>query len=135
MLHNLEQFTRKYVEFTTEELFTLAHLFEPLTFNENEFVIAKNQDIVNLYFLDNGVLKSYIENNNRMYHVKFYFSPIFFSDLNAVMKRKETNRNFVTVKKSDVFIAKLEDIKKLNAKSEKHNLFFKMIFKDDYMFN
>ena len=135
MLHSLEQFTKKYVEFNATELFTLASLFKPILFNENDFVIKKSQHISNIYFLDNGVLKSYIENNNRMYHVKFYFSPIFFSDLNAVIYRKETTRNFVTVKKSNVFIANFEDIIKLNEKSEKHKRFFKMIFEDDYMFN
>ena len=70
-----------------------------------------------------------------MFHVKFYFSPIFFSDLNAVIDRKESKRNFVTVKKSNIFIADFEDIQNLNKKSSAHQRFFKIIFKDDYMFN
>jgi len=135
MLHNLEKFTSKYVSFTTEEIFELASIFKPLLVQENDFVIKKGQNVSNIYFLDNGVLNSYIENNNRMFNVKFYFSPIFFSDLNAIKNQTQSSRNFVTVKKSNVFIANFEDIIKLNAKSEKHKLFFKMIFEDDYMFN
>lgn len=135
MLHSLEQFTKKYVEFNFTELFTLASLFKPVSFNENELIIKKSQRVSNIYFLDSGVLKSYIENNNRMYNVKFYFSPIFFSDLNAIINKKGTNRNFTSVKKSNIFMASFEDIKKLNTISEKHKHFFKMIFEDDYMFN
>jgi hypothetical protein len=113
----------------------LASLFKPISFNENDFVIKKSEPVSNIYFLDSGVLKSYIENNNKMFSVKFYFSPIFFSDLNAVINRKETTRNFVTVKKANIFMANFEDIIRLNEKSEKHKRFFKMIFEDDYMFN
>lgn len=135
MLHSLEQFTKKYVEFNATELFTLASLFKPISLNENDFVIKKNQDISNIYFLDKGVIKSYIENHNKMYNVKFYFNPIFFSDFNAIINKNKSTRIFVTVKKSNVFMANFEDIIKLNAKSEKHKRFFKMIFEDDYMFN
>ncbi|MCZ8091125.1 MAG: hypothetical protein O9282_13080 [Flavobacterium sp.] len=135
MLHSLEKFTKKYVVFNAVELFTLASLFKPISFNENDFVIKKSEPVSNIYFLDSGVLKSYIENNNKMFSVKFYFSPIFFSDLNAVINRKETTRNFVTVKKANIFMANFEDIIRLNENSEKHKRFFKMIFGDDYMFN
>jgi hypothetical protein len=135
MLHNLEQFTRKYIEFNSDELFTLASLFKPISSNKNDFVIKKSQSVSNIYFLDSGVLKSYLENNNRMYNIKFYFNPIFFSDLNAIINKKGSTINFVTVKNSNIFIADFEDIIKLNEKSEKHKLFFKMIFEDDYMFN
>jgi len=134
MLHSLEQFTKKYVEFTSAELFLLASLFKPISFNENDIVINKSEPVTNIYFLDNGVIKSFIENNNRIYNVKFYFNPIFFSDLNAIINKKESTRNFVTVKKTSVFIANFETIMKLNAKSKNHKLFFKMIFEDDYMF-
>lgn len=135
MLHSLEQFTRKYVDFNSAELFELASLFKPMSFNENEFIIKKSQYVSYIYFLDSGVLKSYIENNNKMFNVKFYFSPIFFSDLHAIVKRNQSTKNFVSVKKSNVFMANFDDIVKLNTKSEKHQRFFKMIFEDDYMFN
>ncbi|MEM0578057.1 hypothetical protein [Flavobacterium polysaccharolyticum] len=135
MLHSLEQFTRKYVEFNSTELFTLASLFTSISFNENDIVIKKNQQVSYIYFLDSGVLKSYIENNNNIYNIKFYFNPIFFSDIDALLKRKESTRNFVTVKESNVFMANFEDIIRLNEKSEKHKCFFEMIFEDDYMFN
>jgi signal-transduction protein with cAMP-binding, CBS, and nucleotidyltransferase domain len=130
MLHSLEQFTRKYVDFTTAELFTLASLFKSISLNENDFVIQKSQQVSHIYFLDSGVLKSYHDNNNKVYNVKFYFGPIFFSDLHALINKTNTTRNFVTVKKSRVFIANFEDILNLAEKSERHNSFFKMIFKD-----
>lgn len=135
MLYNLEQFTREYMAFNAAELFTLARLFKPISFDENDFVIEKSQNVSNIYFLDRGVLKSYIENNGRMYDVKFYFNPIFFSDLNGLINRKELIKKIVIVKKSNLFVANFEDIKKLNEKSEKHKLFFKMILEEDYMFD
>lgn len=135
MLHSLEIFTKKYVEFNTTELFTLASLFKPISFNEDNFVIKKSEHVSSIYFLDSGVIKSYHENNNKVYNVKFYYSPIFFSDLKAIINRRESTRTFVTVKNSYVFMANFEDIIKLNEKSEKHKRFFKMIFEDDYMFN
>jgi signal-transduction protein with cAMP-binding, CBS, and nucleotidyltransferase domain len=135
MLHSLEQFTRKYVAFNATELFTLAHLFQPLSFNENDYVIKKSQSISNIYFLDSGVLKSYSENNDSIHQLKFYFNPIFFSDLTAIINKNGSTKNVVTVKKSNVFMANFEDILQLNEKSEKHKLFFAMIFEDDYMFN
>ena len=135
MLHSLEQFTRKYIAFNTAELFTLASLFESISLNENDFVIQKSQYVSSIYFLDSGVLKSYLENNNKVYNVKFYFGPIFFSDLHALINKTESTRNFVTVKKSNVFMANFEHIVHLTEKSERHNCFFKMIFNDDYMFD
>ncbi|MFY8186423.1 MAG: hypothetical protein ACOVLC_00545 [Flavobacterium sp.] len=65
MLYNLEQFTIKYVYFTTEEIFLLADIFKPHTYQENDFVIKKGQYISNIYFLNYGVLKSYIQGNER----------------------------------------------------------------------
>lgn len=135
MLHSLEQFTKKYIEFNASELFTLASLFKPLSFNEDDFVIKKNQHVSNIYFLDSGVVKSYIEKNDRMHNVKFHFKPILFSDLNAIINKKKSTRTFVTVKKSNVFMANFDDILKLNENSEKHKRFFEMIFEDDYVFN
>ncbi|MCA6422467.1 MAG: cyclic nucleotide-binding domain-containing protein [Flavobacterium sp.] len=135
MLHSLEQFTKKYVEFNASELFTLASLFKPVSFNENDFIIKKSQRVSNIYFLDSGVVKSYIEKNNRMYNVKFHFKPILFSDLNAIINKKKSTRTFVTVKKSNVFMANFDDILKLNENSEKHKRFFEMIFEDDYVVN
>ncbi|NHN24095.1 hypothetical protein FIA58_000265 [Flavobacterium jejuense] len=135
MLHSLQQFTRKYMEFNATELVTLASLFKPIACNENAFVIKKRQHISNIYFLNSGVLKSYRENNNRKYNVKLYYNPILFSDLNALTNRTPSTRNFVITKKATVFMANFEDIIRLNAKSEKHDFFFKMIFEEEYMFN
>jgi hypothetical protein len=135
MLHNLEKFTSKYISFTTEEIFVLASIFKPLSVKENDFIIEKGDFVSNVYFLDNGVLKSYIENNNKIYKVKFYFSPIFFSDLHALNNKKESIINFIIVKNSNIFMANFQDIMKLNEKSIKYKDFFNMIFEDQYLFN
>ena len=135
MLHNLEKFTSKYISFTTEEIFVLASIFKPFSVKENDFIIKNGDFVSNVYFLDNGVLKSYIENNNKICKVKFYFSPIFFSDLHALNNKKESIINFIIVKNSNIFTTNFQDIMKLCESSEKYEKFFKMIFEDDYMFN
>lgn len=81
------------------------------------------------------MLKSFVENDEKIYFEKFYFNPIFFSDINALKNKKKSQINFVAIKKSDLFSANFEDIIKLTESSKKHKLFFKKIFEDDYMFN
>ena len=51
MLYNLEQFTRKYVSFTTEDIFLLAEIFKSRTYQENDYVFKKGQFISYIYFL------------------------------------------------------------------------------------
>jgi len=63
MLYNLEKVTKKYVIFTAEELFSLAKLFQPLSILDSNLIMEKGKLVSTIYFLDNGVLKSYIENN------------------------------------------------------------------------
>lgn len=135
MLHNLERFTRKYVLFNSEELFKMVKLFQPLSIEESNFVIQGNQSVSHIYFLDNGEIKSYIENKGKQHKVKFYFAPVFFSDVNAIKKGSRAKANFVTIKESSIFYAKFSDISKLTAKSTKHKSFFEMIFEDNYMFD
>lgn len=135
MLYNLEKFSSDYLKFTTEELFLLASLFEPAIYQEDNFIIKKGQLISDIYFLNNGVLKSYRECHKEEIKIKFYFGPVFFSDLNALHTKTETTRNFVAFRESEVFIAKFEAIKNLNQKSKKHNTFFKMLYRDSYLFD
>lgn len=134
MLYSLEEFSRKYVNFTAAELIALASLFKPMKLKQDEMVIKRSEIVTSIYFLDYGVLKSYLDKNGRCCNVKFYFKPIFFSDLDAICNGKETRRCFVPVRKASVFRACFEDVVQLSAKSEKHKLFFKMIFDDHYMF-
>jgi CRP-like cAMP-binding protein len=135
MLYSLEEFTRKYVNFSSAELIALASLFKPMNLKQDDMVIKKGEIVTSIYFLDNGILKSYLDKNGRCCNVKFYFKPIFFSDLDAICNGKETSKCFVTIRKANVFIAYFEDVIKLSAKSEKHKLFFRMIFEDHYMFD
>lgn len=134
MLHNLEKFTKDYLVFSTEELFLLANLFKPLTVDENKFIISKGQIISDIYFLNNGLLKSFTRQNNKR-NMKFYHGPVFFSDLTAIQKNDPSKRNFLPSNVTDIFIAKFDEIKNLRVKSKKHDNFFKIIFKDQYLFD
>ncbi|MFY7742573.1 MAG: hypothetical protein ACOVQR_08000 [Flavobacterium sp.] len=135
MLYSLVQFTKNYVDYNTSELVELASLFKPISLNKNEVVLINKEPLSDIFFLEQGVLKSYLENDEKIYFEKFYFNPIFFSDLNALVNKKKSQINFVAIKNSDLFKANFEDIINLTESSKKHNLFFKKIFEDDYMFN
>ena len=134
MLHNLEKFTRRYFAFSVEELFSIANLFEPVSIDKKDILIKTGPLDAAIYFLDNGILKSYIEKNKKQYDTKFYFGPVFFSD-SAGIRKLESARSFVTVKEQEVFIAKFEDVVALNEKSENHKRFFEMIFEHNDLFN
>ena len=135
MLYSLVQFTTKYVNFSTTELILLARLFRPIILNKNETVIKDHLPLTDIYFLEKGILKSFSKNDTSLYKQKIYFYPIFFSDLNAILHQKESMVNYFAIKKSYIFKANFEDIIDLSESSKKHNLFFKKIFEDDYMFN
>lgn len=134
MLHNLEKFTRDYIVFSTEELFMLANLFQPLAIKEDRFIIKQGELVSNIYFLNNGIIKTFTAFDDKELETKFYFKPIFFSDINAILTNTTSQSTCIATLEATVFFANFEAIKKLAKKSEKHTTFFKMIFKEHYLF-
>lgn len=135
MLYNLKKIASDYVNFTTDELFLIASLFKSLPTNKEKYIIEKGQFISDIYFLNSGILRSYIQNDTKEENVKFYFGPLFFSDLESIVSKSKTLRNFITVNESDIYVAKFEEIKILNFTSKKHQYFFNKIFKNQYLFH
>lgn len=135
MLFNLQKFCHDYIQFNSNELFEIANLFKPKSIKKEELIYSEGQIINEIYFLNNGIVKSFRNHKNKQIEDKFFFNATFISDLNSIQSQKETKKSLIAITNVEIYVADFEDINLLMQKSEKHKQFFSTLFKDRYLFN
>lgn len=110
MIDNLKTFVSRFAKLTDEELQVFASIFTPIVVNKLDHLFLENQMMSNIYFVNDGLLRGYYNNNDTEVTTNFYFGPTMLTDLIAVRENVPTKLNLQALKTSHCMVAKFSDL-------------------------
>lgn len=113
MTDNLRFFLSRFAKLSEEELEAFVAIFTPFSIKKLDHLFLENDMVSQIYFINDGIMRSYYNKANTEITTEFYFGPTIMTDLLAVRSNQPTQMNVQALKHSTCMVAKFSDLDNL----------------------
>lgn len=120
-MEKLKQFIENYTSVSETEWSEISNFFEKVIIEKDEIILREGKVCKQLYFLESGLLRFYINKDGNEITKFFTDAPYFFTSQASFNSQKPTSENIQAIEKSTVWQVSYQhtnDLYKLNSWSE-----------------
>lgn len=126
-MENLNKFTTRFVDLSTDELEALEQLFKPVEVKKLDHLMVSGDYIKDIYFIDKGLFRGYYIKDGEEYTSGFYYSPLMFAELFSIRRASPTDLNLQALTHCQCYKANFFELEKLMLQFPKiKQLYFKL---------
>ena len=81
----LHHYVNAFVELSDTEWEAFQSKFSPISLKNHELLLMSGEVEKNVYFLEKGIVRKYLEMGDKEYSIGFFFENTFLSDYNSII--------------------------------------------------
>jgi CRP-like cAMP-binding protein len=124
-----------HMPFTDEELMMVIPHIQLVTLNKNELIIAEGQVENRIYYIAEGVTRSYFFQNEKEISLEFYFTGSFICSYTSFVKQVPSKHTIEAFTPLQIITVEREDLSQLFEKSGKFARLWQMVSEELFIKN
>jgi Cyclic nucleotide-binding domain. len=133
VLEDLIKHISKRVHLSIEEADLLLDFFSEATFQKKEFLLQKDQQCTDLFFVREGILRSFFLNESgKECTVMFAAKDWWITDMPCFLNRRPAMISIQAIKNSSVLTLNKNDLERIFDSVPSFNIFFRKLMENAY---
>lgn len=118
---------------STEKAQQLTAVFEPMFMNKNSLLITENKPNTETYFMESGIIRSYVHNQEgHEVTTEIFVAPCFVNDFLAFFKQQPASETFQCLTECHIWKASFEQIQTVFHASPEFREFGRLMLVTNY---